>query len=292
MLRKKQQIVGLLTVLLAASLAAAQSGANVKSDFFKTSDGVKLHYLEAGQGPAIVFVPGWTMPASIWEQQVQYFAKSNHVLAMDPRSQGDYDVAPEGHYSERRAKDIRELIDRVGVKSATFVGWSLAVQELLAYVDQFGTDSVDGLVLVDGLVRIEEKEQPRFLGFLRSISMDRKGFTPAFVRSMYKKPKSEQYYNQIVQSSLKTPTSVAVTLLTNAVGKSDWSAAAKKAGSKPILFVCTPNSKGQAEVVKEQAPNAQIEIFDDAGHALFVDDAERFNKLVDGFMHAGTKSAK
>src|ERR1051325_4215642 len=33
------------------------------SAFFTTSDGIRIHYLEAGKGPAIFFIPGWTMPA-------------------------------------------------------------------------------------------------------------------------------------------------------------------------------------------------------------------------------------
>jgi len=34
------------------------------SGYFSTSDGVRLHYLEAGQGPPVVWLPGWTQPAS------------------------------------------------------------------------------------------------------------------------------------------------------------------------------------------------------------------------------------
>lgn len=39
----------------------------MQSQHFTTSDGVELHYLEGGSGPPLVFVPGWTMPAWIWE---------------------------------------------------------------------------------------------------------------------------------------------------------------------------------------------------------------------------------
>ena len=46
-----------------------------KSDFFKTSDGVRIHYLEAGSGRPIVFIPGWTMPAWIWQKQIDEFSK-------------------------------------------------------------------------------------------------------------------------------------------------------------------------------------------------------------------------
>ena len=50
-----------LSILLLQPVLHA--AATVKSEFFTTSDGVKLHYLESGAGPTILFVPGWTMPA-------------------------------------------------------------------------------------------------------------------------------------------------------------------------------------------------------------------------------------
>jgi non-heme chloroperoxidase len=56
----------ILMCILAAPSVFAQAA---KSDFFKTSDGIRIHYLEAGSGRPIVFIPGWTMPAWIWQKQ-------------------------------------------------------------------------------------------------------------------------------------------------------------------------------------------------------------------------------
>jgi pimeloyl-ACP methyl ester carboxylesterase len=33
-------------------------------------DGVQIHYVEAGQGDPIVFIPGWRMPGWIWQKQI------------------------------------------------------------------------------------------------------------------------------------------------------------------------------------------------------------------------------
>src|SRR3984957_21034934 len=73
--------------------------------FFKTSDGVRLHYLESGAGPTIVFVPGWTMPAEIWQPQIEYFSRSYHVVAVDPRSQRASDKPTEGNNAGGGAPD-------------------------------------------------------------------------------------------------------------------------------------------------------------------------------------------
>src|SRR5271163_3805209 len=120
-------------------------GSNVKSEFFTTSDGVKLHYLESGAGSTILFVPGWTMPANIWQPQIDYFSPNYHVVAIDPRSQGDSEKTPDGNYPGRRAQDYKELIDHLGGSPVVMVGWSLAVQESLTYVEMFGTTQLKGL---------------------------------------------------------------------------------------------------------------------------------------------------
>ncbi len=50
--------------LLAGALGAViPDAARAESRFYATSDGVLQHYLQAGEGPTLLFVPGWCMPA-------------------------------------------------------------------------------------------------------------------------------------------------------------------------------------------------------------------------------------
>src|ERR1700728_2045836 len=138
-----------VTLLCILSVAIVQAQAT-KSGFFKTSDGVRIHYLEAGSGRPIVFIPGWTMPAWIWEKQIDEFSKTYRVIAVDPRSQGESDKPPYGHLPETRARDYKELVDHLALKQPVLVSWSMGCGELLKYVEQFGTGNVGAVVLVDG----------------------------------------------------------------------------------------------------------------------------------------------
>src|SRR3954465_6988429 len=127
-------IAALLTLLL-ANTAAAQGGFAAQNRYFISSDGVRLHYLEAGPptGHTIVFVPGWTMPAWIWGPQLQAFARRYHVVAFDPRGQGESDVPVTGYEPRRRGQDIAELIANLEPVPVVLVGWSLGVLDTLAY---------------------------------------------------------------------------------------------------------------------------------------------------------------
>src|SRR3954463_12512580 len=143
---------GLLRLVLTLLLLPAAAGA--RNAEFTTSDGVRLHVVEEGMTHpnTIVFVPGWTMPAWIFQAQIRYFATQYHVVALDPRGQGESEIAPSGYDHLRRGQDIAELIAALGNKPVVLVGWSLGVLDSLAYIAQYGDAAVAGLVLIDNSV--------------------------------------------------------------------------------------------------------------------------------------------
>jgi microsomal epoxide hydrolase len=268
-------------LLTALSLVAAPW----KEGYIRTSDGVRLHYLTAGTGPSIVLQPGWAMPAEIWEPQIRALSKTFRVVAIDPRSQGKSGRTSDGLYPNRRAQDIREVIDKLRLAPAVLVGWSLGATEVMAYVDQFGTAGLRGIVLVDGVVgrEVSLATVATYRSWMEEVQTKRAESTTEFVRDMYKTPQSDAYLKKITAAALRVPTNSAVLLLLNAyvIGKDLRPALAKI--DKPLLYVASPAMKSQVEMLRGTMPAARIEMFENAGHALFVDEAERFNKLLAEF---------
>lgn len=256
-----------------------------KEGYIKTSDGVRLHYIEAGSGASIVLEPGWTMPADIWEPQINALSKSFRVVAIDPRSQGTSDRPTDGHYPERRAEDIKEVIDQLRLAPATLVGWSLGVVEVLTYIDQFGTSTLRGLVLVDGDIGHDPDPKRTADLWMRAgeYQTRRAQWTAQFVRSMYKKPQSEAYLKKITDAAMSVPTNSAILLVLNAYASGrDWRPVLSKV-DKPVLYVVSTTPKDQTEALKEKVPSSRVEIFENAGHALFIDESDRFNSLIAEF---------
>jgi non-heme chloroperoxidase len=278
-----------LAVLLLCILASASGVAQAaKSEFFKTSDGVRIHYIEAGSGRPIVFIPGWTMPAWIWQKQIDEFTKRNHVIAVDPRSQGESDKPPYGHLPERRSRDYKELVDHLGLKQPLLVGWSLACGELMKYVEQFGADNVGGLVLVDGF--LSDKPNPDMFvglsGWMNQLQMDRQKQADGFVRSMFKKPQPEDYLKRVIDASIQVPADTAVVLIYNMIAAKDLSIALAKI-DKPVLFAYQPETQQTADFLKSKlGDKVSLERFDGDGHALFVDDPEKFNHVLEEFLNS------
>jgi non-heme chloroperoxidase len=308
----------ILAMLLLVALAAGANAAGTKSGFVKTPDGVKIHYLEAGttrtvgtfqvggspppgaltngkvsisnlhQQPAILFVPGWTMPAWIWQKQIDYFSKHYRVVAMDPRSQGESTITSEGLYPAARARDIKAVVDHLHLAPVVLVGWSMAVTELAAYIDQFGTRDLAGLVFVDdNFGGLAPGEGQADLLFVAQILASREKNTEAFVHNLcFKKPQPADYLNRVVAACMHTPTSDAVALLVGKYAADYRSAAAKM--DKPALF-CYADSPympaAAQQQIQQSVKGSRLEVFHGDGHALFVDDADHFNSVLDNFLN-------
>jgi len=293
-LRQQDRLVSAVRLIFCFMLATAVHAgaqtptlAGVADQWFVTSDSVRLHYLSAGTGPTIVFIPGWTMPADIWEPQLRYFARSHRVIALDPRSQGGSARVSDGNFVDRRAQDVHELVRHLGAQPVVLVGWSLGVVEVLQVVERFGTADVAGLVLVDGVIWVAPHSSFATLvdSMLARMLRDRRTFTAAFVHDMYRTRQDSHYLARVTRAALSTPTPTAYTLLASAyaVGRRDWRAALSRV-DRPVLCVGTGFMRETADTVRARVLDAQVEIFEDAGHAIFIDEPGRFNRVLERFV--------
>ena len=283
--------MGLTTILL-LGLPAAQAvaqpptlGADVTDHFFLSSDGVRLHYLEAGPSGAhtLVFVPGWTMPAWIWMPQIHGFSQTYHVIAFDPRGQGDSATPSTGYEPVRRGRDVAELIARLAPPPVVVIGWSLGVLDTLAAIQVAGDHRLAGLVLVDNSVGEEPPPAPSPVPRRTGPPPSHAQAMQAFVRAMFRRPQPPVFLTRLTEAALRTPEAASRLLLAYPVPRSYWKQAIY-ATKVPLLYAIRPRWLGQGENLVRKRPETQVEVFKDAGHALFVDDAARFNSVTQGFL--------
>jgi non-heme chloroperoxidase len=282
----KPTLAAILLCILLLTLALPAQTPAAKSDFFKTSDGIRIHYLEAGSGQAIVFIPGWTMPAWIWQKQIDALSGKYHVIAVDPRSQGESDKPSYGHLPENRARDYKELVDHLALKQPVLVSWSMGCGELLKYVEQFGTGNVGAVVLVDGFAA-DKPSLEMYAGlsvWMNQLQQDRAKQADGFVRHMYTKPQPEDYLKRVIAASMQVPADTAAVLIYNMLAINDWSTGFAKM-DRPLLFTYQPDNQASADFLKSKlGDKLRLEKFDGDGHALFVDDPDKFNRVLEDFV--------
>lgn len=272
-------------LLILCSQAAI--GSDIREAAVTLSDGTRIRLLEAGQpsaAPAIVFIPGWTLPAFLWKDQMRRFSSDRLVIAIDPRSQGDSTKTQTGNTPEQRARDLREILSNRRIKSAVLVGWSQGANDVAAYVLQFGTDSIAQVAFVDSPVAagpaeidVNQEWSRGFLSRLPSYVNSPAEYSARMVRGMFRKPHPELDIDAAIAHAQKTPQPIGLTMLMMDIFGVDRRPALAKI-DRPTLVIGSAESS-LAEAQKKMAaaiPGAELLMINGVGHAVFVDEPEIF----------------
>jgi non-heme chloroperoxidase len=272
------------TFSLIAQNATLEIPKGCKEAYFLTSDNVRIHYLIAGKGTALVLVPGWTMPAEIWEKQIEHFSKTNMVIAVDPRCQGKSEKTTEGLSFEREAQDISELVKHLRLTAYYLAGWSWAGPMICSYLKKFDEPALKGAIIVDAPVKITKSFHDLIINMTRVVLHDRINFTPVFAKSLFVQPQSDAYIEKLSKASLMTPTSAAINLLAVFLVYNDdeWLQTLKTT-SKPILFFIAEGKDALYEELSKEVKLNYV-IIPGGGHTSFVDKPAEFNKIVQDFI--------
>ena len=290
MMRRCFGVVGLLFVL---ALAPMSTGADKKAwkDATVNVGDIKIHYLDAGTGDrALVFIPGWTMAAEVWKEQIPYFSSRGfHVYALDPRSQGQTTKTDAGNTYQQQAADLHAFLKTLKIEHAALAGWSSGVTVLLEYVSSPDALQPEKLILVDGSpCGFKDNDNPtgrtmqQTRTFLLSLQEDRTKATAQFVKSMFRSHPQELLLKEIGDSSLKVSMGAAVSLFFDF-----WSGDRRPALQRisvPTLILVSDEHRLLGEYMQSKIARSKLEVVPEAGHALFLEKPQTFNQLVEEFL--------
>src|SRR5580700_6641371 len=116
-----------------------------------TVDGVKLQYLTAGRGPAIVLLHGYAETSRMWRPLIPRLATNFTVIAPDLPGIGDSDIPTDGLDMAHAASRVRALVNGLGIQKAAVVGHDIGLMVAYAYAAQFPSE-VEKLVLMDAFL--------------------------------------------------------------------------------------------------------------------------------------------
>ncbi|WP_206355533.1 alpha/beta fold hydrolase [Vibrio maerlii] len=278
--------------------AMALTGAAAHAEYVQISPELTMHYETAGHGEkTIVFTPGWLMSANAFEKQLAHFEGSDEytAIAYSPRSQGLSTKTMEGNTYMQHGRDLAAFMDKLELKDVTLVGWSYGVAETLSYVNQFGDDNLNGLMLIDASPKIASESYADFTWYLRDDSDGRSNWSTTtiledkntlidnFVPWMLEDTENQEAVKFWKDMAHQTSASAGATL--NATGfYLDYTAEAQSFDAeKPMAWVIRDEWKPVAEKwIEKNTPNASASFF--GKHAMFWERPEQFNKVLDSFL--------
>ena len=269
-----------------------------------TNDGVRLHYVESGSGAPLVMIPGWSQTAAQFEAQIEGLSASRRVIAFDMRGHGESDKPENGYKIQRLAMDLRNAIEALGLERVSLLGHSMGCSVIWCYIDLFGEEGLERLVLVDQMPAItardewsEQQKQDAGAIFNGASLYETIGAlagkegvatTKGFIGSMFTAGFPTERVAWVIEQNRKMPRRHAATLLLNH-STQDWRDLIPRI-TLPTLIVGGRVSliDWRSQVwMKGQIGGSQLEIFEEAeggNHFMFMESPERFNRVVDQFL--------
>jgi pimeloyl-ACP methyl ester carboxylesterase len=130
--------------------APANPPANFKHEYAEVN-GVKIHCVIGGKGDPLVLVHGFGQNWYMWNRLLPELSKHFTVIAPDLRGVGESDK-PEGGYDKKNmAKDIHELVKKLGYNNINLAGHDIGLMVAYAYAAQYGSE-VKKVALMDALL--------------------------------------------------------------------------------------------------------------------------------------------
>jgi len=120
-------------------------------DQFATVNGVKLHYLTAGNGSPVILLHGYAQNSHMWRPLMKELAKAHLVVAPDLRGFGDSAKPDSGYDKRSMAQDVHALAQSLGIRKAGVAGHDIGLMVAYAYAAQYPTE-VDRLALMDAFI--------------------------------------------------------------------------------------------------------------------------------------------
>src|SRR6266849_9790259 len=137
----------LSTTFSARAYAAAETIASRTAEI----DGVKLHYLTAGHGPALILLHGYAETSLMWKPIIPVLGERFTVIAPDLPGIGDSAIPNDGLDMKTAAIRMHALARSLGVQKAEVVGHDIGLMVAYAYAAQFPAE-VTKLVVMDAFL--------------------------------------------------------------------------------------------------------------------------------------------
>lgn len=121
---------------------------NWNKDFI-TSDGTRIHYLDTEKGEkALIFPHGYGGNAEGFREQFKEMPVKFRCIAFDQRGYGESPLTVSASL-QQSARDMHELIEHLHLEQVIVVGYSMGAAVLFAYVEQYGCEYLEKVVIGD-----------------------------------------------------------------------------------------------------------------------------------------------
>ena len=261
-------------------------------------DGYKVHYIDRGDGPAMVLIHGFGGQTYNYRKLIPRFAAGHRVIAVDLKGYG---------YSERDASTdlsatgqvrmLRALLAQLGVQRAVFVGHSMGG----AIVQRFASthpEMCEALVLIASVAG-DEARRRRMVMLPRPIL---RPLLPVFGKMVSSQLLKYSFYDQSFATEADREEYLRPARLKGSMdgllaiieeGRRDEPIAYERI-DVPVLLIYGAQDRvvplAKAREVRAHLPQARLVVIERAAHLLLEERAEECARAIEDFLREQARS--
>lgn len=277
-------------MLLSFSAMGQIKKESAREEFIEVEKNVRLHVTDWGSGKTVVLIHGWPLSDAMYEYQYQELvSKGYRVLGITLRGFGKSDK-PYGEYTyDVFAKDIKVVLDKLNIQKATLGGFSMGGAISIHYMAKYNGAHVNKLILFGAAAPVWTKRNDYSYGF------SKEDVNSLITLSKTNRPKLLENFGKIFGANeTAVPNELgswlgginleaspyATTQCLVALRDTDLRSELVKITIPTAIFHGTKDKICEfalAEQMQKGIKNAYIVRFENSGHALFIEEREKFN---------------
>jgi pimeloyl-ACP methyl ester carboxylesterase len=264
-------------------------------------DAYGVHYIEDGEGPAIMLVHGFGGHTYHYRRMIPALAREHRVIAVDLKGFGYSERdANAGLSHEDQATMLRGFANKLGIDRATWVGHSMGGAVVQRFAARY-PEMVDAAVLIASASGSAEERRfrqraavPAFLlrpvlpilgRFAAARLLEASFYDPAYltdeIRAAYLRP-----------ARLKGSMDGLMAMIRDAADDREIDASRIR---MPVLLINGAHDRVVplrfAQAIRERIPQARLTVVERAGHALIDERADESSRAVRDFLRESLGAA-
>jgi non-heme chloroperoxidase len=263
-----------------------------KAEYIEVAPNVRLHVTDWGTGQPVVLVHGYPLSDASWEYQYHALLKAGYrVIGITLRGFGQSDK-PFGNYNyDQFADDIKVVLDKLNIQNAVLGGHSMGGAIVLHYVAKYNAVHVSKLALFAAAAPCHTKQPdypyPLFTKeeITKWVDLNNTNrpallaaLAPRFTLNASSVPPAigQWLYSIEMQSS---PYAMEQALI--ALRDEDLRSDLPKVKIPTAIFHAKEDNivaYSLAEQMNKGIAGSKLVTFDKSGHALFLEETEKFNE--------------
>jgi pimeloyl-ACP methyl ester carboxylesterase len=261
-------------------------------------DGVNLFVRDWGEGRPVVFVASWALPSTMWAYQVAQLSDQGlRCLAFDRRGHGRSDMPRTGYDMDTLADDLAAVVECAGGKDVALVGHSMGCAEIIHYLDRHGSRRIGKIALLAPaapyLVRTDDNPYgaPRAYhdAVMAQWAQDFPKWIEANKAPFFTPSTSPAMVDWLCDELRATPAPIAIATFRAMLAKDLRPALARI--DRPTLVIqgdkdASAPLEATGRRVAAGIKGAELKVYADAPHGLFVTHMAQVNRDLEGFIRA------